>query len=152
MTSKKVVMLSIAGLLMTASFFAFSGSALAQEGLIRSRLASAPPYRVPQSTVEGSGDVWWSLNGSTLELTGTFKGLASASTVARIHMGRMTAIMGDPVFDLNVEKAEDGRSGIITGSVNLNSDQVQALRDGRLYVQLDSEGTENGHLQGWLLQ
>ncbi len=152
MRSRQLATWSLTALLTVAGAAAFSPAAAQDPALVRSRLASAPPYRVPRATVAGSGDVWWSLDGPTLALTGTFKGLASAATVARIHMGMMTAVMGDPVFDLNVETAEDGRSGIITGSVRLDPEQVRALEDGRLYVQLDSEGTENGHLQGWLLR
>ena len=100
----------------------------------------------------GSGAVWWTLTGSTLEINGSFERLASAATIARIHMGPLTAIRGEPVFDLSVRKTADGTSGLIGGSVDLSPEQVQALRDGRFYVQLYSEGTENGHLQGWLLQ
>jgi hypothetical protein len=152
MASKKLLTFCVAGLVASAIFAPLVAPVSAQSGLTRSRLASAPPYRVQQSTVVGTGDVWWALNGSTLEVSGYFKGLASSATIARIHMGQMTGVQGNAVLDLDVETAEDGQSGLITGSVNLSSGQVEALRDGRLYLQLNSEGTENGHLQGWLLQ
>ena len=143
----------LAVLVAGTALLAFAISAEAQNGtLIRARMASAPPLGVPRDTVAGSGAVWWTLNGSTLEINGSFERLASAATIARIHMGPLTAIRGEPVFDLSVRKTADGTSGLIGGSVDLSPEQVQALRDGRFYVQLYSEGTENGHLQGWLLQ
>lgn len=143
----------LAVLVAVMTFQAFGVSAEAQSGtLIRARLASAPPLGVPRDTVAGSGAVWWALNGSTLEINGSFDGLASPATVARIHMGPLTAVRGEPVFDLSVRKTADGTSGLIGGSVDLGPEQIQALRDGKYYVQLYSEGTENGHLQGWLLQ
>ncbi len=143
----------LAVLVAGTALLAFGIPAEAQSGtLIRARLASAPPLGVPRDTVAGSGAVWWTLNGSTLDIDGSFERLASEATIARIHMGPLTAVRGEPVFDLSVRKTADGTSGLIGGSVDLNPEQVQALRDGRFYVQLYSEGTENGHLQGWLLQ
>ncbi len=149
----KLVARCLAVLLGVTTLLAFAVEAEAQSGtLIRARMASAPPLGVPRDTVAGSGAVWWTLTGSTLEINGSFERLASAATIARIHMGPLTAIRGEPVFDLSVRKTADGTSGLIGGSVDLSPEQVQALRDGRFYVQLYSEGTENGHLQGWLLQ
>ena len=149
----KLVARCLAVLVAGTALLAFGIPAEAQSGtLIRARMASAPPLGVPRDTVAGSGAVWWALNGSTLEINGSFDGLASPATVARIHMGPLTAVRGEPVFDLSVRKTADGTSGLIGGSVDLSPEQVQALRDGRFYVQLYSEGTENGHLQGWLLQ
>ena len=149
----KLVARCLAVLLAVSTLLAFAVEVEAQSGtLIRARLASAPPLGVPRETVAGSGAVWWTLNGSTLEIDGSFERLASAATIARIHMGPFTAVRGEPVFDLTVRKTADETSGLIGGSVELSPEQVQALRDGRFYVQLYSEGTENGHLQGWLLQ
>lgn len=153
MASKKVLISIFGGLTMVAGLLAASGPAAAQSGsLMRTHLGGAPPLGVPAGTVAGEGNVWWALNGSTLEIHGTFLRLASPATVARIHMGPLTGVMGNAIFDLSVRKTADGMSGLITGSVSLNPEQIQALRNGRLYVQLNSEGTENGHLQGWLLQ
>jgi hypothetical protein len=133
------------------------GSAMpaqAQNGeLVRARLASSPPYGVPQSATEGSGQVWWALDGSTLEVHGGFMGLTSRATTAAIHVGQMTAVMGAPVLSLEVRTTPDGTSGLISGTANLTPGQVEALGAGRFYVQLNSADTsETGHLQGWLLK
>jgi hypothetical protein len=45
-----------------------------------------------------------------------------------------------------------GTSGTITGSMDLTPAQVDALKAGKLYIQINSEGAPNGHLLGWLLK
>ena len=44
-----------------------------------------------------------------------------------------------------------GKKLTINGSFDLTTEQVDALKKGRIYVQLHSEGAPNGHLMGWLL-
>jgi hypothetical protein len=152
-TSRKFVTFGCLAIMMVTLFLTLPAASEAQDGtLYRARLAPAPPLGFSRDNVAGSGQVWWSLDGTTLDLNGGFEHLASRATVARIHLGEMTAIRGDAVFDLEVETTSDGMSGTISGSVQLNREQIDALGDGRFYVQLYSEGTPDGHLQGWLLQ
>jgi hypothetical protein len=62
----------------------------------------------------------------------------------------MTAGMRGPVIaDLTVSKAT---SGTISGTVDLNSQQLDSLRKGGLYIQLHSEKAPDGVLWGWLLK
>ena len=42
--------------------------------------------------------------------------------------------------------------GTISGTFDLTPDQIDALKKGRFYVQIHSEGAPNGHLLGWLLK
>ena len=62
----------------------------------------------------------------------------------------------DLVYDLTVTKAPQatppGTSGTIAGSVDLTPAHVDALKAGKLYIQINSEGAPNGHLLGWLLK
>jgi hypothetical protein len=51
-----------------------------------------------------------------------------------------------------MSKAGTGNTGTISGTFDLTPDQVDALKKGRLYVQIQSEGAPNGHLLGWLLK
>ena len=57
------------------------------------------------STIAGSGSVTATLKGRTLVLTGTFAGLKSPATVARVHRGPNRGMRGAPVFDLTVTTA-----------------------------------------------
>jgi hypothetical protein len=43
-------------------------------------------------------------------------------------------------------------SGTITGSIDLTPEQVQGLKNGRLYLQISSEKAPDGNLWGWLLR
>jgi hypothetical protein len=43
-------------------------------------------------------------------------------------------------------------SGNISGSVDLTPAEVEALRKGMVYVQIQSVGAPDGNLWGWLLK
>jgi hypothetical protein len=60
----------------------------------------------------------------------------------------MRGMRGPAVADLTVTKAP---TGTISGNLNLTAPQVEALKAGRIYVQIDSEKGPEGHLWGWLL-
>lgn len=120
----------------------------AQSRQYRARLSPVPLDVAMQATIAGSGSVAATLNGSTLTLTGTYTGLRTAATVARVHRSPRTAMRGPAVGDL---KITPGTSGTITGSIELTKDQVDDLANGRLYIQLHSEKAPDGNLWGWLL-
>ena len=42
-------------------------------------------------------------------------------------------------------------AGTVSGSVELTPEQLEALRSGRVYIQLHSEAAPDGNLWGWLL-
>ncbi len=114
----------------------------------KARLSPVPINVTMMSTVAGSGSVTAVLAGKQLTITGTFEGLRSPATTAHIHLGPK-AMRGPAIFDLTVSKAA---KGAITGSVELTLEQVADLRNGRLYVQIQSERAPDGNLWGWLLR
>jgi hypothetical protein len=87
------------------------------------------------------------LQGNKLTVSGTFEGMRSPATVAHLHRGPR-GIPGPPIFELTVTKAA---SGSVNGSLDLTPAQVEDLRNGRVYVQVHSEGAPEGNLRGWLL-
>ncbi|MQA28719.1 MAG: CHRD domain-containing protein [Luteitalea sp.] len=113
----------------------------------RARLSPMPvPTFTP--TVVGSGSVTATLNGPKLVIAGTFAGLNTAATEARVHKSPKPGLRGAPLFDLSVT---GGTSGTIAGQMDLTAAQVQELAEGRFYVQLHSEKAAEGNLWGWLL-
>ena len=74
--------------------------------------------------------------------------LPSAVMSANLHQGIAVGARGQLAFKLAVSGS---RQGAINGSVRLSKNQAAALRSGRMYVQLQSEGAPDGHLWGWLL-
>lgn len=125
-----------------------SVSVFAQAPQYRARLSMVPIDVAMQATVTGAGSASAALKGSTLTITGTFTGLKTAATVARLHRSAKTGMRGAPIADLTVT-AET--SGTITGTVELTKEQVADLAAGRLYIQLHSQKAPDGNLWGWLL-
>ena len=116
----------------------------------RARLSPVPIDVSMQATVAGSGSVSAVLTGTKLAITGTFEGLKSPATTAKIHKGPTRGVRGPNVLDLAVTKT-DATSGTLSGSLTLTAIQVADLEKGRLYVQLHSEKAPDGNLWGWLL-
>lgn len=124
-------------------------SALAQSGkTFKARLSPVPIDVSMQATVAGSGSVTAVLTGSRLVIDGTFNGLRSPATTARVHLGRK-GVRGPAFFDL---KVSSGTSGTIGGTLQLTPLQIDGLDKESFYVQLDSEKAPDGNLWGWLLQ
>jgi hypothetical protein len=144
-----------------------ASSSLAQGGnQYKARLAPAPPLGLrgergtdrptPASYVAGIGSATATLSGRKLTVNGTFEKMASPPTVAKVGVGLTTGARLDLVYDLTVTKSPQstppGTSGTISGSIDLTPSHVDALKAGKLYVQINSESAPNGHLLGWLLK
>jgi len=125
-------------------------STVAQNGeSFRARLSTVPVDATMLPTVAGSGSLKAVLAGNKLSVSGSFEGLRSPAIRASIHIGPQKGIRGPAVHDLTVTKE---RSGSISGSLELASSEVEDLRNGRLYVQIDSERAPEGNLWGWMLR
>ena len=126
------------------------------------RLGMVPAANGTQQVlVAGKGAATATLAGNRLTINGTFEGLPAAATAARLHQGIAKGARGKPFADLTITKAA---SGTITGSVTLTADQVEALKQGKIYLQVHSEkgiaaeqgkvdpNVDNSNLWGWLLK
>jgi CHRD domain len=105
-----------------------------------------------RANVTGKGSATGTLSGRKLTITGTFEGLAAPATIARLHQGIAKGARGAAITDLTISK---GASGTLTGSVDLTAPQVEALRQGKLYIQLHSEkgvAPDGSNLWGWFLK
>ena len=124
-----------------------AGPAIAQNSKFKARLTPVPVEATTVAAVTGSGSVTAVLTGTSLAISGTFEGLQTPATLAQIHHG-LKGIRGPVIFDLTVTKAV---SGTINGTVTLTKEQVEAVRSGKLYIQIHSEKQPDGNLWGWLL-
>lgn len=113
------------------------------------RLTTVPMDGGMRNTVAGAGSASATLAGAKLSITGSFDGLKSPATAARLHSGVARGVRGDSVGELTVSKAT---KGAISGSVDLTPDQVKGLREGRLYIEVASEKAPEGNLWGWILK
>src|SRR5712692_893778 len=112
------------------------------------RLTPVPIDATMMATIAGSGSATAVLSGTKLTINGTFDGLGSPATVAKIHRA-FKGIRGPAILDLTVTK---GTTGTISGSVELTPGQIEDLRGARLYIQIYSERAPEGNLWGWLLR
>ena len=121
---------------------------VAQETLVLSvRLSTIPVEAATAETLTGFGSATASLDGNRLAVTGSFDGLQSPATSARLHMAPK-GLRGPAMIDLDVTS---GTSGKISADLTLTPVQADHLRRGRVYLQLHSEEAPNGNLRGWLL-
>jgi hypothetical protein len=139
---------------LAAALLVGSAAAFAQSAeKFSARLAWVPIAGAgDRANVTGKGSVTATLSAGTLSVTGTFEGLPAPATVARLHHGVAKAARGPAIGDLTVSK---GTSGTISGSVKLGAEQLEALKQGRLYVQVHSEkgvAPDGSTLWGWLLR
>jgi hypothetical protein len=164
MKSKRTIIACLTAIMIAASLLvAFP---LAAQDKYKARLAPAPPlglrgerggaFPTPASYVAGMGDASATLSGRKLTVSGSFANLASAATVAKVGLGRATGARLDLILDLTVTKAADatppGTKGTLAGTFDLTPAQVDGLKKGKLYIQINSVSAPNGHLLGWLLK
>ena len=113
----------------------------------RARLSPVPIDVAMQSTIAGSGSVTATLAGNKLSIAGTFSGLKTPATVARIHVAPK-GLRGAAILDLTVTP---GTSGTLSGAFDLTPKQLDDLTHQSFYIQLHSEKAPDGNLWGWLL-
>jgi hypothetical protein len=137
--------------LLAVGWLAHGGLAMAQGAeKFTARLAWVPTAGADR--VSGRGTASATLAGRALTITGSFEGLGGPATVARVHEGIAKGARGRAVSDLTINKAT---SGMISGAVTLTAEQVEALRQGRLYIQVHGDkglAPDGANLWGWLLR
>jgi len=124
----------------------FSVNAVAQSETFRARLSPMPTTPQTVATITGEGEVILTLNGNTLTITGEFAGMNSAATMAHVHNGP-PAQPGPVVHQLEVTKMTGGE---ISAVLQLTDEQVTALHNNELYIQVHSESNPPGELRGWV--
>lgn len=124
----------------------FSVSAVAQSGTFRARLSPMPTTPQTVTTITGEGEVILTLEGNTLSVSGNFTGMNSAATMAHVHNGP-PAQPGPVVHQLEVSKMPAGE---ISAVLQLTDEQLTALHNNALYIQVHSETNPPGELRGWI--
>ena len=102
--------------------------------------------------VIGKGAATATLSGKALAINGSFEGLGGPATIMRVHQGIAKGARGKAVSDIPVPKAA---GGTFTATVTLTDEQVAALRQGKLYLQLHGEkglAPDGANLWGWFLR
>ncbi|MFM1895798.1 MAG: hypothetical protein RLZZ385_872 [Pseudomonadota bacterium] len=119
----------------------------AQTTSFRARLSEVPVTPADYRDITGVGEVFATLDGNVLTVTGSFTGMSSAATIAHLH-NAPKAMNGPPIHPLQVTAMP---SGEVSGEITLTPEQVQALQDEALYIVIHSENNPGGEIRGWLL-
>ena len=141
-------MRSQAVVLLSALLLSSAAAAAPAAEKYHTRLSVVPLNVAMQDTVAGQGAISATLDGNKLTISGDAQGLRSPATVAQIHRGP-PGIPGPPILDLTVTKTT---TPMIGGTVELSPSMVQDLKNGDLYVQVNSERAPDGNLRGWLIR
>jgi hypothetical protein len=137
-------------LLLGASFLtALPAVAAPADATFHFRLSPGPRLVGTRADTSGSGSVTATLEGNKLTLKGSFTGLLSLPTSAHLLMGSMPGVRGPLIAPLTVSAAT---SGTLSGTVELTPQQLSALRNGGLYVEIDSARAPEGDLWGWIMR
>lgn len=142
-----LVVLTLTAVLGAPMFAAAQGS-----DTYSARLGWVPTTPQDRPNVIGKGSVTGVLAGRKLTLSGSFEGLAAPATQARLHRGVAKGARGPSIGDLTITQTASGK---ISGSVDLTPEQVEDLKQGKLYVQLHSAkgvAPDGSTLWGWLLK
>jgi hypothetical protein len=113
------------------------------------RLSPVPVEAKTRADIAGIGSATATLAGTKVSITGSFEGLRSPALDAKLHQGPVTGVRGPAIFDLTVAHAANGA---VSASLDLTPQQIESLKKGRLYIQIDSEKAPDGNLWGWLLR
>jgi len=113
------------------------------------RLSPVPVEAKTRENIRGIGSATATLAGAKLSITGSFEGLTSPALDAKLHQSPVTGVRGPAILDLTVAHAP---SGMLSASFDLSPQQIDSLRKGKLYIQVDSEKAADGNLWGWLLR
>ena len=129
-----------------ASLLVLSFGVRAQTETYRVRLSPMPTTPQTVATIIGEGEVILTLNGNTLSVQGSFEGMSSAATAAHVHNGP-PAQPGPVIHTLTISTSS---SGEISAVLELSDEQVTALHNNELYIQVHSENNPPGELRGWI--
>lgn len=121
----------------------------------RADLGPMPLDDETKAFIAGRGEATATVEGDRLTIEGSFRDLPSNATAAHIILSPTIGVPGKKVLSLRLTGTVDGG---VTGTYRLSKPQMQALKAGRLYVQIDSEKAPPGYswgpkgtLWGWLL-
>ena len=115
----------------------------------KARLSPVPVEATTRESIAGLGSATATLVGTRLSITGSFEGLRSPALDAKVHQGPVTGVRGPAIADLTVARATNGA---VNASLDLTPQQIESLKKGKLYIQIDSEKAPDGNLWGWLLR
>lgn len=106
--------------------------------------------QVPQVRSPGTGMVEVTVDGDSLFVSGSFEDLREYYLGAGIHFGRDNET-GNLIYRLSAELNEEKTGGVFKAEENgfeLRDAQKEALRNGRMYINIRSNRNRSGEIRG----
>ncbi len=128
-------------------FWGMSASAAGDR--FEARIRMVPIGAAERATITGQGSATASLEGRRLIVHGNYQGLQGPATHAALHAGPVMGVRGAEFAELNIERAVAGE---FSATLQLSRRQIEALRAGKIYIQIHSTAAPEGNLWGWLLE
>ena len=111
-------------------------------------LSSASEVPAVTAASNGSGSVTATFDGMNLIIKGTFKNLTGPATLAHLHGPASRTAAAPVLFPLTFTNDAAAGSGTLSGTVMLMGDQVTALKDGQLYINIHTAANKAGEIRG----
>ncbi len=106
--------------------------------------------QVPSVNSPGTGMIEVTVEGDSLFVSGSFEDLREYYLGAGIHFGRANE-SGNLIYRLSAELNEDKTGGVFKVEENrfeLREAQKEALRNGRMYINIRSNRNRSGEIRG----
>ena len=106
--------------------------------------------QIPSVRTPGTGMIEVTVEGDSLFVSGSFEDLREYYLGAGIHFGRKNE-NGNEIYRLSAELDEDKTGGVFKAEENrfeLREAQKEALRNGRMYVNIRSNRNRSGEIRG----
>jgi|GEM_PF-3436086 len=104
---------------------------------------------VPEVETNAEGTVFVTLKNDSIHINGKFSGLSSDYTASHIHKGA-EGENGDPIITLHPDINDDNTSGSWKASCAISQEQISALEDDSLYINVHSENHKSGEIRDQL--
>ncbi|MGH6828745.1 MAG: CHRD domain-containing protein [Rhizomicrobium sp.] len=95
----------------------------------------------------GGGEILATLSNGILIVRGGFAGFSSPATAAHLNQGLAMGVPGPAIGQIRVAHA---MSGDVSARLKLTGAEISALKNGALYIQIDSAKAPNGNSWAWL--
>jgi len=105
---------------------------------------------VPSVRTPGAGMIEITVEGDSLFVSGSFKDLREYYLGAGIHFGKANET-GNEIYRLSAELNEEKTGGVFKAEENrfeLREAQKEALRNGRMYINVRSNRNRSGEIRG----
>lgn len=115
----------------------------------RTRLTTAA-FEPPARSFKGDGAVVATITGDNVRVIGDFRALDAPAVRVRLLSGPIVGAAGGMIV-ATLALSANATTGTISGDLQLTPAQLTALREGRVYVQVETEAAPGGALWGWLM-